>query len=177
MFQSMCGSRLSCLLRKGVWELGRDGVRHGLASYLASVHQSAVVASQIWQSYTLGGRWEEEAVGFLQKQIAPSLGVDLRDASVTQRSGPYVASVSPFSAFQVPTHWIAHVSLVQLPTAGVWLTAVPDRDDGHLLESSLFQTALRRGLRIAVGTSRHHHLRDILAAGAGVMGLRAECEK
>ena len=46
-------------------------------------------------------------------------------------------------------YWRAHMNLVSLPGAGVWLTAMPE-DDTRDWDSSLFQIALKRRVRVRV---------------------------
>ena len=101
--------------------------------------------------------------------------------------------------------FLAHLALIGLPGAGVWLTAPPVADDREI-DTPLFQVALRRRLRMPVfdgdafcpscglvldrwgdhalccqcgghRTVRHNALRNICCEEAAFGGLRPEREK
>eukprot|EP00971_Amphidinium_carterae_P257080 5103681-Amphidinium_carterae.1 len=188
----------------------RSPVLHAPGAYLASTHQVVARASSLYPAFTEDTQWTRACRTALTKQIDPSIPLSLEGDMLTQKLVSLAVDRSLMHRIaglsSVPPNWQAHLALVQLPTAGVWLTAPPVQESESYIEPVLFQTALRRRLRMPVQecqclcpmcgeamdvygdhalvcqcsgdrNARHHHLRDILATAAEQGGLQPEREK
>eukprot|EP00971_Amphidinium_carterae_P346842 6488556-Amphidinium_carterae.1 len=74
-------------------------------------------------------QWTSACRATLSQQIDPSVPVFLDGDGLTQRNISLAIDRSLMHRIMglssVPPNWQAHLSLVQMPTAGVWLTAPP----------------------------------------------------
>ena len=192
----------------------RCASRHAAAAYLASVSQSRELCARIDLQFSFSDEADDLCLQTTRAALLATVDAsslpDLVEGKLTQRTlsglvddqlkATLVGSTQADGVFR------AHLSLVGLPTAGVWLQAPPVVEDGRAIEPSLFRVALRRRLRIPVQTGdsfcplcgdtmdsfgdhalacqcngdrtvRHNCLRNIGCEDARVAGLQAERER
>ncbi len=130
----------------------RDAERHGYAAYVASVRQCSPLAAE------MDPDWDHEHTGdpigmvkaeeWVKHHILPS-AVLSSGPFISQKHISYMLDEKTFQDVwdAGDPNLQAHLSLMRLPTAGVWLTAAP-RDETLELDGGLAAVAFRRRLRM-----------------------------
>jgi hypothetical protein len=191
----------------------RDVGRHAAAAYVASLWSCRRLCQQIDKNFDLEGVGDggffQEALVELRGACLEAANLNLPEVPVSQKhlsalvDGALKAELR-FECRAEGAH-LAHLSLVALPCAGVWLTSHP-AEDGRNMEPDLFKIAVKRQLRAKVllsdtycpccgdlmdcfgdhalvcrckgdRTVRHNHLRNLVFEEAVLAGTGAEKEK
>ena len=191
----------------------RDPQRHAPAAYYASLLQTQDLCCAIDRAFDTtdqdGGLYKHAVEMTLRQNILEAAAFDPGSTKLTQKrcSGLLDAAAAEKLRMehQSDASFLAHLSLLRVPGAGAWLTAPVTKDDCEM-DSALFETCLRRRLRMPIfdgdsfcpmcgevldswgdhcltcscggdRTLRHNAVRDVVFRCATAAGLRPEREK
>ncbi len=135
----------------------RTPARHAAAAYLASVMASRDLCRTIDSAYDADDRHNglrlTSSTNRFHAGMLEAARVSLDDGNCSQsRLSALVEAADKHRLLNSPdadASFEAHTSLSSLPTAGVWLTALPS-DDSREMSHRLFQIALKRRLRMRI---------------------------
>ena len=138
----------------------RSALEHAPAAYISSLAQTQELCTRIWPGF---GEYDLDG-GLMRSDVESSLGASffLPNAGICHSSGtPSQKSLSAKVDAKVchhlldpsshDRHRVAHLSLLRIPGAGVWLFAIPVSLES-CIPAPLFRVSSRRRLRMPIWT-------------------------